>query len=290
MGLYCRGDCHGDLVSAFSYRKHPELRNIKNSTFVICGDIGVPFGISAPYYYHKFYKHDLYQLSHLQNKLEENDNTVICVLGNHDDRIAALRMVLQDKDDPRFRIMSLGDNIYENILVVTSPAVIQLPDNREKIFCIPGGTSHDAEVILNPNFTTFIKDIKREKREKKYLWRIKDWEWWEDEVVNVEATMKVTQSILNAGIQIDYIFSHEAPAMIHKWFKRPGWPGRQAATDGEKALQEVYNTLPAGFDWFHGHYHFDNIHDMRHNGYIKDKNLIGVYNHFFNVTERTWLD
>lgn len=288
MSLYCRGDCHGDLISAFSYKNHPELRDIKDSTFVICGDIGVPFGITASYYTHKCRKHDLYQLNHLQEKLAANDNTVICVLGNHDDRIAVSRMPFED--DSRFRTMAIEDNVYENILVVTKPAVIQLPDDGEKIFCIPGGASHDADVILDPNSATFEQDLKREMREKKHLWRIKDWEWWEDEVVDIDTTMKITNQIIDADWHLDYIFSHEAPAMIHKWFKRPGWPGRQAASEGEKALQRVYDTLPIGFDWFHGHYHFDGVHDSSHTGYIKDKNLIGVYNHFFNVTERTWLD
>lgn len=290
MGLYCRGDCHGDLVSAFSYKKHPELRDIKDSTFIICGDIGVPFGIAAPYYKDKWYKHDKYHLSHLQEKLEANDNTVICVLGNHDDRIAASQMVCAEDDNTALRIMTLGDTLYENILVVTEPVVIQLPDYGPKIFCIPGGTSHDADVILDPNSETFKQDVKREVKEKKHLWRIKDWEWWEDEVVNADATLETLQTILDNDIPIDYVFSHEAPAMMHKWFKRPGWPARQIPVAGEEVLQEVYNKLPAGFDWFHGHYHFDNVHCPELSGYIKDKNLVGVYRHFFDVTERIWLD
>lgn len=95
---------------------------------------------------------------------------------------------------------------------------------------------------------------------KKHLWRIKNWEWWPDEVVDVSMAIGIARSISDAPKLIDYVFSHEAPAMINEWFKRPCEPGRRNPTEGEKGLQEVYNILPNFRHWYHGHYHFTDKH------------------------------
>ncbi len=281
--IICRGDVHGDAISAFSYRTHPWLRDCYNDAFIVCGDFGIPFGVAAPYYLHNGYKSDKYQLDWLQEKLENHNNELYIVLGNHDDRVAAMTMPLSERYmSDCIRVMRLpeGDcTLYPNIFLITNPCWI--PIKEKGCFFIPGGVSHDAKVILDPNSATFKQDLKREKKLKKNLWRIKDWEWWPDEVVDVSMAIGIARNFSDAPKLMDYIFSHEAPAMINKWFKRPGDPGRRNPTEGEKGLQEVYNILPPFKHWYHGHYHFTDKHpyDIL-STYDAEKPISCVYNTF----------
>lgn len=281
--IICRGDVHADAISAFSYKTHPWLRDCYNDTFIVCGDFGIPFGVAAPYYPHSGYKSDKYQLDWLQEKLASHDNELYVVLGNHDDRIAASVMptVEGSEDNLALRKMALDNVIYDNIFVILHPCLLDI--NGNVCMMVPGGVSHDAEIILDPNSPTFKQDVKRETKLQKHLWRIKDWEWWPDEVVDVSASIGLARSLHKKlfNVSVDYIFSHEAPAMINEWYKRPGDPGRMNSTDGEKALQEVYNLLPQFKHWYHGHYHFTDKHpyDIM-NIYDAEKPISCVYNTF----------
>lgn len=291
--IICRGDVHGDAISAFSYKKHPYLRNCFNDVFVICGDFGIPFGVEAPYYLHNGYKSDLYQLQWLENKLLENNNVLYVLLGNHDDRIAASQMPLDEDKTAGIAVrqMALHGRVFENIYVVTHPIYVKIY-NQYCLF-IPGGTSHDADVILDPKSRFFKKDLAYERKAKKSLWRIKDWEWWPDEVVDTSAAIGLARDIHNGNFpKPDYVFSHEAPAAINKWYKRPGFPGRLLPTEGEKALQEVYNLLPPFSAWWHGHYHFTDAYSPNLIGdYYKSNKPIGcIYKDFYNCTQNDYCD
>lgn len=281
--IICRGDVHGKAISAFSYKRHPWLRDCHDDAFIVCGDFGIPFGVAAPYYPHNGYKSDEYQLEWLQEKLDKNNNQLYVILGNHDDRIAVSRMPTTDENPSNLELrqMSFYGKIYPNIYIITEPCVL---DIMGKIcFMIPGGTSHDAEVILDPNSATFKQDLKYERKAKKHLWRIKDWEWWPDEVVDTSKSIGLARLIHEGqfNVNVDYVFSHEAPSMINKWFKRPGFPGRLLSTEGEKALKEVYNLLPSFKHWYHGHYHFTDEHLCGTlYGYDAEKPISCVYKTF----------
>lgn len=166
--VYVTGDTHGDPVHRFSFKKHSFLRNCHKDIFVIAGDFGCPFGVSAPYYDNIVYKHDRYQLNHIQKKMKMLDSYCLVVLGNHDDRIASSQMpFINHPTFGRVRKMQLKDDIYDRILVIDKPMVmkLQIGDNTSANFLfIPGAKSHDANIIIDPDSPNFKYDLKKIRR------------------------------------------------------------------------------------------------------------------------------
>lgn len=254
--IFCTGDCHGDVISRFSYKKNPELRELTDGDImIIAGDFGIPFGVAAPYYNQKYRKGDIYQLKFLESKPWLN----IAICGNHDDRIAVSYMphifssdgIFQGiKFDPMPRLLCVDGMVSRNTLIIDEPTIAEI--DGKTFWFIPGGTSHDADIILDPNSPHFETELNHQIKLQENLWRIKDWEWWPDEVINIEKLQE--QMEIMQYKHIDCIISHEGPASIHRWYKREGFPARMAPTEGEEVLELIRTGF--NFDsWITGHYH-----------------------------------
>lgn len=277
--VYVTGDTHGDPMHRFSFKKHPFLRECYKDIFIVAGDFGCPFGISAPYYRNLVYKSDCYQLNHIQEKMEMLDSYCLVILGNHDDRIASSQMPFTDHPTfGRVRKMQLMKDIYDHILVIDKPMTMKLQVNNDTyadFLLIPGAKSHDANVILDPDSPNFKYELKKIRREF-VLWRIKNWEWWQDEDVDISALRNLLQ---NLDFPPDYIISHEAPARINEWYKRPGEPGRRISTEAQEYLEVIRTTIPFN-TWVHGHYHFS----YEWSEWVDDR-MVGIFTEWMQLGE-----
>lgn len=61
MSIYLTGDLHGNIIDRFSYKRHPELRQLTNKdTVIVLGDVGLGF--------RGYEEEDIYQLNWLNQK------------------------------------------------------------------------------------------------------------------------------------------------------------------------------------------------------------------------------
>lgn len=258
MAMFVTGDIHGLPQERFSFKTHPDLRELtKDDVMIILGDVGLPFGLNAPW----SIESDIYNLRWLNNKPWKT----ICICGNHDDRDAISKMPIVEKWNGQVRQAMVYGTVYKNVFYVDCPQVLDIQEQHCLI--IPGAESHDIkDGILDPEDDDFEYRYKRMKKDPNKLFRIKGWSWWEDEAVDIETTKIVLNEHKNEFF--DYIFTHDAPANINEWFGRYGF--REISTEGQLFLENLRETL--AFDsWFHGHYHTNQE-------YPTDERIMCLYN------------
>ena len=243
MKLYITGDIHGDAISRFSYRRHPSLRQLTDQDIVIVlGDWGIPWNSRTQ-------EQDEYTIKFLNSK----PWTTIALRGNHDNTDAMRGMPQEERFGGKVRRLVVGNTIADRTFIIDEPTILTL--GNERCLCIPGADSHDVWPVYNsftgmniidkeldPHWKNQVKDFKR----RGYFYRVKGESWWKDEPVDVYACDKLLE---NEAGHFDFIFTHEAPALISRDY------GFQP-THGETYLEILRRTL--SFDsWFHGHLHRD---------------------------------
>lgn len=244
--IYVTGDIHGNSVRRFSFKSNPLLRDLDNTDImIILGDCGLPFGIKAPYYDIKI---DKYQLNFMKDKKW----IFLCLAGNHDDRCAINKMPKVKLFGGEVRQMTLNNQQYDNIYYIDTPQILDIYGNR--CLFIPGAESHDInDGILDPKDPDYLSKKLELKKNNKYFFRTKNYDWWEDEVVNPLLLDKLLNNVNNKNF--DFIFSHDYPAIVCKSiyvFSRL----TQKPTNSELYLEKVRNNV--NFDcWLFGHLHED---------------------------------
>ena len=241
MSLYVTGDTHGDVISRFSFKCHPVLRNLtKDDIVIILGDFGIPWN-------HLTQEQDVYSAKWL----DEKPWTTIALRGNHDNTDLLREMPRENQFGGEVRRLQVGDYTADHIFVVDVPTILTL--ESQKCLCIPGADSHDVWPIRNsftglnvidkekdPNWKNQTKDFKR----RGYFYRIKGESWWPDEGVNIDLCDRLLD---NEAGHFDFIFTHESPALISREL---GF----APTIGEAYLEIMRKHTD--FDaWFYGHLH-----------------------------------
>lgn len=249
--IYITGDVHGNPIERFSFSKHPQLRELNyNDIVFILGDFGLPFGIKDPAREKNWKQEELYYL----NWLNEKPWITIALAGNHDDRCAIAAMPQVELFDGIARQMKVEDKLYNHIYYIDQSTALEIDDT--KILCIPGARSHDiSDGILDPGDPRIS-----EWRHSGKMFRIRDYNWWEDEPIDIVATDELLWT-LGENYVPDYIFTHEAP-MDYLAAKDP-MIQLSVQMDGinneEKYLSKLAEKYLNTDDiyWFHGHHHLD---------------------------------
>lgn len=260
-------DKHGEFSNTLSYARHPELRQLgPQDVMLILGDCGLPFGVNAPWYKSKCYKHDKYEIEWCAKK----PFTWIFLCGNHDDRDAIVDMPIVEKWGGKVRQMKFDNKIYDNIFYIDTPQIANINDYR--CLFIPGAASRDIDVILEPDEDNLKHRIKA-LNDKNVLYRINHWTWWEDEDVDITATHELMNTDNNFNKHYDFVFTHESPAL----WELNGYGGgpRFCPTEGQTFLESLRKHLD--FDvWFHGHQHMDFQ-------YPEDERITCIYHNIFEL-------
>lgn len=251
------GDTHGEPIRRFSYRSHPELKSLTKDDFIIIlGDFGVPWP--------GYEKDNIFQF----NWMNEHPETFVVLLGNHDNWDWALSLPVEENVHGKIRVAEYNGRRYENIWIIAEPTVLYLPCGQ--CMCIPGASCHDGNrlpmYLWDENFNhsihfpilrktdTGTRDYKRTKQaltKRHKIFRVEGESWWPQEEINFE----LARNLIKDNPQVDYIFSHDAPAiqLIEQNEKIvPLEPS--IITPGEWFLEDVRKQVD--FDlWFHGHLH-----------------------------------
>lgn len=219
VALYITGDVHSKVENRFSFRQHPELRNLAANDFMfIAGDFGAVWDWTGNS------KEDLYKLNFVNSK----PWTTIVVLGNHEcwPLYQEMPSVIPDfVYSGSVRQCVYMGKTFEHIYIVDSITILDIEDKH--ILCIPGADSVDK------------------------AWRTEGESWWPQEAIDVESCLDFME--LHDTEHFDYIITHDAPAQISEWYS-DGF-GRIKSNYGQKYLDLLRVNLDFDF-WFTGHFHF----------------------------------
>lgn len=243
--IYITGDCHTAVMDRFSFRQHPELRQLDNTDVIVaCGDIGIMWP--------GYEKEAAYVLKWLTTK----PFTCLFIRGNHDNEPwwescpasngnASIRLL-----DGDLRVAAIDGVTYDNVFLVTSTVILDVCG--KKCLCIGGAESTDAYNLYYPHEKTKIKAA-RSRRE----WhRVIGKSWWPNEGINTTyANAVLTRNYPNPWLfqKFDYIFTHQSPS----GYLTSGYNYRKdrwKETDEIKFLENI--RLSKNFKhWYHGHQH-----------------------------------
>lgn len=261
--LFITGDTHGKVIERFSYRQNPALRQLTNDDIIfVLGDFGQPFGPST-----------LNEAEYVFKFLNDKPWTTFIIGGNHDDygfwqSCPKVKILNGNARQAKLRGMTY------DVFFIDEMSIFDI-DNFH-ILTIPCAESHDVDNLLDPKDPMFKRKRQLCKRHNEWF-RVIGQSWWPQEKMNVQHNAEFMEHHINE--HFDFIFTHDAPALINSWFKRPGDPARRNSTAGQLFLEEIRKT--ADFDtWFHGHFHFTGSWNKLH-----DERMCGIYYEILQLTE-----
>lgn len=243
--IYCTGDLHTEILERFSFKQHPDLRQLDETDVMVClGDVGI--GWDLPQTIREW----RYKLQWMANQ----KYIYLLVRGNHDNTdwwlscpptegCKNVRLI-----DGDLRKAALEDEVFDNIYLVYSSALLEVCG--KKCLAIGGAKSHDAQNLAWPHEKKKIKLWRNQHR----WYRVIGQTYWLDEDVNIDYldSLLDDNDLLYTG-KVDYIFSHDAPAYLNEVYIRPG-EFRMNPTASESYLEDVREEVKHEH-WFHGHYH-----------------------------------
>lgn len=228
--IYVTGDCHGEYQK-LSKKSFPVQREMTKADYVIItGDFG---------YWNPLLKEQQYWL----RWLEERAFSVLWIDGNHEN-FALLNQI---------PVTSWHGGYVQFI----SPTVIHLMRGQvyeiagKKIFTFGGASSHDADVILDENAPELKRKI-RGLRTRKIPYRIRNVEWWEQELPSQEEMDEGIRNLQKHNWEVDFVFSHCCAGSIQRQYF-----GTEYKEDVLTEYLETIRQKCSYHRWFFGHYHQD---------------------------------
>ena len=278
--IYVTGDTHGNNIQRFSYKRHPDLRQMdETDVVVICGDTGLGWtGADRTW---------KYQLDYLESKRAN----FVLVRGNHDNYDAWMQnsVPAAGNESVKYHLGTLrnpvyGDKIYDSVFLVPDAAIVYLCGFESLI--ISGAQSHDALNLVYPHEKGRIKYF----RNNHMFYRIVGHSWWPQENIN---TLYADSLLKDCGLQniyvhrhqiaydgkrfgtFDFIFTHDCPSKMLDWFT-PYDAGRLKPTSNELYLQDLCRNLSYNM-WFHGHMHINRKYPV--------DDVVCLYQDIMKITE-----
>lgn len=228
--LYVSGDCHMDYTR-FNTRNFPEGKTLtKEDAVIICGDFGYGFCGEK-------------ELKHQMDWLEEKPFTVLFVDGNHENFDLLNALPTQEWHGGKVHA------IRPSVLHLMRGQVYEF--GGKTLFTFGGASSHDCEVILEPD------DPNRKHKEKRLktqgiLYRINRVNWWREELSTQKEMEEGLANLEEHNWSVDYIFTHCCPSAILEKNFPPDYKQDVLTAYLEKIRQECEYQK-----WFFGHYHIN---------------------------------
>lgn len=245
--IYFTGDVHGAPDERVQICKN-FMRD--DDILFFAGDIGVPWGIKRPNYAEKQLKNDKSKLDYINDK----PGSYVFIMGNHDDYNWADSCPVIHKWGTTIKQAKLDDKLYDNIYVIDDVRALTIDDKN--ILCLPFADSHDIkDGILDPQDIDFKDQLNYMYRNGKYMFRIKDWSWWEKEHADTNRIQQYMDDNDLWNNHYDYIISHDAPAIFNKLGLGSSYY-RLESSEYEYFLDSIRKCVVFKY-WLHGHMHQD---------------------------------
>ncbi|MGN0240295.1 MAG: metallophosphoesterase [Candidatus Weimeria sp.] len=244
--IYVTGDIHGNTRRFFTKYFPKQKEMTKDDYIVICGDFGLVWDWEGESVEEQF----------LLDELDKRNFTTLFVDGNHENfnRLNAYPVTEWH-----------GGKVH-----MIRPTVIHLMRGQvfdicgKKCFTFGGARSHDIDGLatdgeLEADYTAGILQPDDPKlEEKKKLaeiyatpCRVENRTWWRAEQPDKKEMEEGRKNLAAVGNKVDYIFTHEAPALLQK-----DLAGKDSPYLFTQYLQEIRDTVDYGH-WYFGHYHRD---------------------------------
>ena len=194
MSVWITGDIHGNPVrlSTDSFYEQKEFNKNKDENIVIiCGDFGLVWNRDNEN------KNEKYWLDWLESK----PFTTVFVDGNHENHIRLATYPIKEWHDGKVH------EIRPNVLHLMRGEIFIIED--KKFFTFGGASSHDIQDgILDYNDENWREKAKELDKQGKYMYRIKDLSWWEEELPTDEEMQHGLDVLKKNNDTVDYIITH----------------------------------------------------------------------------------
>ena len=194
MAVYVTGDIHGNStrLSKDSFYEQKNFSDNKDENIVIIlGDFGLVWNINEES------KQEKYWL----NWLNQKPFTTVFVDGNHENHKRLVTYPIKQWH---------GGKVHEirpNVLHLMRVEVFTIED--KKFFAFGGASSHDIQDgILDYNDGNWREQAKELDKQSKYMYRIKDLSWWEEELPTDEEMQHGLDMLKENNDTVDYIITH----------------------------------------------------------------------------------
>lgn len=234
--VYITGDTHGDFTRLGRHRF--ECVNFSKEDYVIiCGDFG---GVWQ----------DCAEERWWLDWLNEKPFTTLFVDGNHENFTRLNGGEFEEIDFCGGR----AHKIRDSVLHLMRGYVFELCG--KKFFTFGGASSHDiSDGVIDPADYKTLAELKKATSKMidcgKRMFRIKDIDWWQEELPNYEEMQRGYDNLNKVDNKIDFVITHSAPSSI-------------AATCTYRfspdIVTEYLQTINSKIEfnkWYFGHYHKD---------------------------------
>lgn len=288
--IYVTGDVHGQTRGRFdSCVRRGNISLTSDDYIVICGDWGGVWSNEED---------DAQTIAQLE-WMNSLGCKWIVLLGNHDNYHWAFGLEPVDEGFGMVRVAEYADTTYDNVYIIAKPTVLTMNGetclcipgaechDSPHFFQDNDGNWHSKTLIYHPdkdcysflghrnlkayNFNghPILSEIDRINEDYqlyymppdpyRYAIRTEGTSWWPQEAVDVDSTGEIVHTLIDNECHVDYIFSHDAPAIqLQEQSKKLPNGHKERQTVGQLFLDDVRSKLD--FDeWYHGHLHWDRL-------------------------------
>ena len=239
MSIFVTGDIHGDprRLSSEIFREQKEMT--KDDAVCILGDFGLVL-----------YPEETELEALFLDWLNGKNFTTVATLGNHENYDRIGRLPIEEHFGGPVRVLRPSIFLLESGYIYTI--------SGRTVFNFNGAASHDIrDGLLDVNDPKWREKAVRMQEEGKYLFRVKGYSWWPQEVESDDAVYQRGMDALEAvNYDVDFVFTHCAPTSLEE---RMGFHEHNRLTD---YLQTIHEKLPERTQWLFGHYHTNRTVDI----------------------------
>lgn len=264
--VYCVGDLHGNFNDILFFIKS---KDIKNSTIIFCGDVGI--GFNKPEYYKQIF-------NKIKKELSKRNLYLLFIRGNHDSSVEFNGSSYKDK-----RVRTLRDYTVTQIYGMDDT---EFKGESYNILNVGGAISIDRTY-------RWARTERRALEYKRYhgctmdeALKLCPQEYWPGEEPFFDENK--LNELKNSGIKINAVCTHTCPSFCTPFTKDGirGWlledNKLEADLDNERqTMDRIYERLVEDGHpldkWCYGHYHFHNSEEK--NGiyfYLLDMDRGGI--------------
>lgn len=248
--VYCVGDLHGIFNDILYFIK---TNDIKNSTIIFCGDIGI--GFNKPDYYKQIF-------NKIKKELSKRNIYILFIRGNHDSPAEFNGNSYKYK-----RIRTLRDYTVTQIFDIND---IEHKGTSYNILNVGGAISIDRTYRWTRTERRALEYKRYHKCTFEEAYKLCQQEYWPGEESFFDEDK--LNEIKNSGIKINAVCTHTCPDFCAPFTKAgiQGWllEDNKLEEDIDKERQtmtDLYNKLIEDKHpidkWCYGHYHFHNIQE-----------------------------
>ena len=199
MACYITGDIHGNpfsrLATNIFYEQKEFNRNKDENIIIICGDFGIVWNSNEET------PEEKWKLEWLEKK----NFTTVFVDGNHECHPRLNSYPVKTWNG------GLVHEIRPHVLHLIRGEVFNI--EGKKFFVFGGASSHDiSDGILDSKDISWKAKAKALEKQGKYMYRIKNLSWWEEELPSEEEMQNGINNLEKHDWKVDFIISHTPPA------------------------------------------------------------------------------